>query len=271
MKRYGIIYKLTNKINGKVYIGKTTYNLSIRLKGHLQNYSSCSYIKASLKKYGVENFLQEEIFTAFDKKTLADFEEYFIISHGSLAPKGYNIVLGSKAVAEGKYNTMNKIVSGWARTKAVRAYNIITGKSYFFPRMIDASKKLKLSKSVIEKNISFNRISKGFILSYANQSGSVVFKNTSHAQRLELETEATKSSEYNSSTSVRVPRCYDFSSDELNIIKELYKTKSYREVAKIVGLSDKRCLTLLTALGVNRNSTHGIQFREERRKIRNIR
>ena len=56
MENY-IIYKITNNITKKVYIGKTTRDLDTRFYEHSINRSGCkSAIHDSMKKYGVENF-----------------------------------------------------------------------------------------------------------------------------------------------------------------------------------------------------------------------
>jgi hypothetical protein len=53
-----LIYKATNKINNKSYIGQTTETLDIRIRRHLysiktrRNYYFCN----ALRKYGKENF-----------------------------------------------------------------------------------------------------------------------------------------------------------------------------------------------------------------------
>lgn len=266
---YGIIYKITNKINGKIYIGKTTQSLSSRLKGHLNFRSNCFYIGATLKKYGIDNFLIEEIYNSFTKNDLSEKEEYFINYFNSLTPNGYNLILGNKVLknseAHKKLIQSAKKIEGWARTSPVIAYNIYTHKSMYFPRIVDAIKKTGLTKSIIEKNISFNRISNGYIFSHANQSGSGLINIQSHAQRLGDE---TNKMEYNSPTSVRIPRLYEFSKFEIEYICELYKNKSYREVAKIVGLEPSRCNRLLRKWGVIRNQEQGTKFRDSRRNMR---
>ena len=63
----GKIYKITNKINGKIYVGQTTKSLNERFQKHCwgttQNdkYHLNMAIKKAIKKYGKENFAIELI------------------------------------------------------------------------------------------------------------------------------------------------------------------------------------------------------------------
>jgi group I intron endonuclease len=53
----GFIYKITNDINGKFYIGKTERNINWRFSTHKSaSVSPKDYFHRALKKYGVENF-----------------------------------------------------------------------------------------------------------------------------------------------------------------------------------------------------------------------
>jgi len=49
-----IIYKITNKINKKIYIGQTIRHLSVRWGQHLRSKNGCTALKSALKKYGKE-------------------------------------------------------------------------------------------------------------------------------------------------------------------------------------------------------------------------
>ena len=53
----GFIYKITNNINGKFYIGKTSRTINWRFSTHKSaSISPKDYFHRPLKKYGVENF-----------------------------------------------------------------------------------------------------------------------------------------------------------------------------------------------------------------------
>ena len=61
-KRY-VIYKVTNSINGKVYVGKT-YNFEKRKREHIYDIEDNLPFHRALKKYGIYNFVWEIIDTA---------------------------------------------------------------------------------------------------------------------------------------------------------------------------------------------------------------
>lgn len=94
----GIIYKATNLVNGKVYIGLTTTSLNHRRKCHLNNafkYNSHFYFYIALRKYGKENFSWEIIDEADmerNNETLALKEIYWIAYYDCFnnSNKGYN-------------------------------------------------------------------------------------------------------------------------------------------------------------------------------------
>lgn len=94
----GIIYKYTNLINGKVYIGQTTQTLQKRDKKHMSQIKDDTYFHRALKKYGRENFSLEIIEDNIPFSRLDEREKYYIKIYDSLAitGKGYNLTIGGK-------------------------------------------------------------------------------------------------------------------------------------------------------------------------------
>lgn len=83
-----IVYKTTNTINGKVYIGQD--------KNNSPNYlGSGNLIKRAIKKYGKENFLKEILCTCNTIDELNEKERFYINEYSSTNKKiGYNIAVG---------------------------------------------------------------------------------------------------------------------------------------------------------------------------------
>jgi len=97
MPRHGIIYKITNRINGKCYIGQTVGTLKNRWRCHVSDkHSCCTYLKRAIQKYGKESFKVEELSAASNQEDLNDLEEQFIKDLNCLAPNGYNLRTGGK-------------------------------------------------------------------------------------------------------------------------------------------------------------------------------
>ncbi len=90
-----IIYKITNLVNGKVYIGQTTMSLDKRWNTHC-NRKNRPGISVAIQKYSKENFTIEEIDGANSLSELNYLEEHYIYIHNSMAPNGYNILPGGR-------------------------------------------------------------------------------------------------------------------------------------------------------------------------------
>jgi hypothetical protein len=82
------IYKITNLINNKIYIGKD-------ITSNPDYFGSGLLIKRAIKKYGCENFIKEVIDTTDDYNELSKKEIYWISFYKSTNRKiGYNITPG---------------------------------------------------------------------------------------------------------------------------------------------------------------------------------
>lgn len=95
---YGIIYKITNKINGKVYIGQTSakFGFDRRYKHNLEKYTSNIHLKRDIEKYSIENFtIDKEFDIAYSKEELDELEIKYIREFNATNPKyGYNLQTG---------------------------------------------------------------------------------------------------------------------------------------------------------------------------------
>lgn len=110
MKRYGIIYKITNNINNKVYIGQTVKTFEMRYANDIAKWTHNRHLKNSINKYGIENFkIEKEFDIAYSKEELEKKEQYYIKLYNSCNPDyGYNKTTGGR---RGKLNAeiRNKI------------------------------------------------------------------------------------------------------------------------------------------------------------------
>ena len=86
-----IIYKITCLVNGKVYIGQTSETIEKRFKRHVgyQKDEHDTKFYRAIRKYGMENFVIEQIDTANNQEELDDKEIYWINFYDSVN-SGYN-------------------------------------------------------------------------------------------------------------------------------------------------------------------------------------
>lgn len=92
---YGRVYLITNLVNGKQYVGKTTLTIKERFQAHIGRSNSKDFYKMAIsmaiKKYSKESFKIEELAISYTKEQLKFSEGFYINYFNSLAPNGYNI------------------------------------------------------------------------------------------------------------------------------------------------------------------------------------
>jgi len=108
---YGYIYKITNTINGKVYIGKTGKTIEERWSKHLENAKELkrareanphekkegSHLNNAINKYGPNAFIVNQEDVAYSKEELNEKERYWVNEYDSMNPdKGYNMTEGGE-------------------------------------------------------------------------------------------------------------------------------------------------------------------------------
>lgn len=90
------VYKITNLINGKMYIGQTKGPLRVRWLQHCKARSHATAVRNAIQKYGQDNFTIAPIFETVCPVILSYKEIEFIKNLNSLAPNGYNLTEGGE-------------------------------------------------------------------------------------------------------------------------------------------------------------------------------
>ena len=114
----GIIYKYTNTVNGKVYIGQTIREQS-RKEEHVKDAldGSAFAFHAAIRKHGYDSFeysilhIVESRNSAYVRLSLNQLEIQEISAHNSFGDGGYNMTPGGEGADNGAY------VSQWANTE----------------------------------------------------------------------------------------------------------------------------------------------------------
>ena len=91
------IYCITNLVNGKQYIGKTTYSVTKRFKEHCKECKKERYEKrplyCAMGKYGIQNFIVEQLLECPDDE-LSAYEIQYIEKYETYGSNGYNATKG---------------------------------------------------------------------------------------------------------------------------------------------------------------------------------
>lgn len=91
---YGVVYLITNNVNGKRYVGQTTKTIEHRFKQHKALKGACRAIESAIQKHGAENFKIEVLAAAGNQKELNETETRLICELGTVSPNGYNLQSG---------------------------------------------------------------------------------------------------------------------------------------------------------------------------------
>lgn len=95
MKPSNVIYLITNLVNGKRYVGQTV-SIQSRWKAHQKESRNGNQrpLYRAMRKYGLVNFVIEELGQYPDTKSLNEAESYWIRYYQSETPLGYNLTSG---------------------------------------------------------------------------------------------------------------------------------------------------------------------------------
>lgn len=141
------IYKITNKVNGKYYIGKSI-DIYRRWKDEKRFVSVNDHLQNAFKKYGFDNF-SFEILEECSEELLNDREIYYIsLLDATNNKKGYNMTFGGTG-GKPSEETIEKM----KETKKKNGYT-----KYWLGKSLPAEMKQKISNSLSgDKHPNFNK------------------------------------------------------------------------------------------------------------------
>ena len=118
---FGYIYKITNKINGKAYVGKTTDTVQVRWEEHLRDSRRSRWanrpLYSAIRKYGVDKFAVE-VLEKVDLENLSERETYWI-EYFHTYSDGYNATTGGDGKVLYDYDLIAKLLRDGRRYQEV--------------------------------------------------------------------------------------------------------------------------------------------------------
>lgn len=158
------IYKATNTITGKSYIGFDSCWPN-RKKSHKNRMCEKNNIKFynALRKYGWDNFIWEVIYQSLDGKHCLSVMEPFFIKENNSFCDGYNSTLGGEGVIGYKHNDEKRkkiglIATGRKQSKETINKRVENIKLFWSKnqKVISIEQKNKISKT-LKRNIPWNK------------------------------------------------------------------------------------------------------------------
>ncbi len=167
-KVVGEIYKITNVLNGKNYVGQTRshrlnhgkyrpFGCLGRFKDHISEANSTKknqsiFLNYALLKYGIDAFICEKIATC-DISELDELEKQYIVKYDSKFPNGYNLTDGGRGFTDISGNYIWRTISNEKRIRKPQSRSDHTRdliserlKSYYNNNKSDCEKRMKLSQ-----------------------------------------------------------------------------------------------------------------------------
>jgi len=156
-----LIYKITNDVNDKIYIGKTTKSLEERIKGHKRamNHGVDYHLYRAMRKYGWEKFHFSVVEECDDLDTLNELESKYIAQFNAIET-GYNMALG------GEFNAMDSAI--------VRERHDATMRSEEVRKKISASLKATIQRNGGLSEEHRRHLSENKKAFYASERGQIV-------------------------------------------------------------------------------------------------
>ncbi len=131
------IYKISNDINDKLYIGKTLYTIERRWTQHKQNAKNRKDLThiplySAMSKYGIEHFSISEVEQVEDEKLLSEREQYWIKYYNTYN-YGYNASIGGDGLQLYDYDYIWKL---WEQGNTIKQISTLISCNDFVVRTV---------------------------------------------------------------------------------------------------------------------------------------
>ena len=144
------IYKYTNILNNKVYVGQTTSTPEKRAKKNGKGYIHCKHFYSAILKYGWLSF-KLEILEQVDSNVADEREQFYINFFDSTNPEfGYNLDLGGCGEKIRSEQTKQKISDSGKGLKNSRAKNVCVNGIPTNKTIRDYAKEINISESTLK-------------------------------------------------------------------------------------------------------------------------
>lgn len=245
------IYKITNKVNEKIYIGQSV-NIEGRCRSHRRKYHfNNSLLYRAMNKYGINNFTFETI-DKCRKEELNDKEMYWIKHYESNGINGYNITSGGSR-ANNYFIKLNKLIFNeiieclnkheLTQGEIAKKFNISTG----------TVSSINTGKAHYDENLSYpirKKIKKAIKFNHCKDCGEIIGEQ-----------------------SIRCKSCYRINSRTVkrptrSELKILIRTKSFLSIGNKYGVTDNAVRKWCIAKGLpNRKNIINNYSKEEWDKL----
>ena len=147
------LYKITNNINGKLYIG-VSIDPERRWRQHKRKGTHCLALKGAMQKYGSDNFSFDLLLCGEDKY-IDELEVAAIKLYNSKTPNGYNITLGGEGTLYYEWNDDWNIMLGTMKDRDLSKQLGIPHETIGSRRKaLNIPTHLQNCKSIFEDNLS---------------------------------------------------------------------------------------------------------------------
>lgn len=182
----GIIYKIQNKLSGKLYVGKTCTTIANRWSHHLDDYLKKDWhLYRAMRKYGIENFEIEPIEQCPDD--LLNERETYWIEKLDTFHNGYNETLGGEGRAQ---IPREEVKALWESGLSVKA--IAERLDVWYTSIVDVLKQLEIydiDEVNARKQIEIANSQSNFCILQYSADGQLIKKyNSVHQASVETST-----------------------------------------------------------------------------------